>query len=82
MGKRIATLKRMLNIRRGITSDDDHLPALLLKPFKEGGTEGNVPDMDALLKGAYLEYGWDPSTGQPTRDTITELGLDSADKSP
>jgi aldehyde:ferredoxin oxidoreductase len=81
MGKRIVTLKRMLNIRRGITSADDHLPALLLKPFKEGGTEGNVPDMDALLKGAYFEYGWDPSTGKPTPETITKLGLDSAGKS-
>jgi aldehyde:ferredoxin oxidoreductase len=81
MGKRIVTLKRMINIRRGITSADDHLPAPLLKPFKEGGTEGNVPDMDALLKGAYFEYGWDPSTGKPTRETITKLGLDSAGKS-
>jgi aldehyde:ferredoxin oxidoreductase len=81
MGKRIVTLKRMLNIRRGITSADDALPAILLKPFKEGGTEGNVPDMDALLKGAYFEYGWDPGTGQPTRETITKLGLDSAAKS-
>jgi aldehyde:ferredoxin oxidoreductase len=47
----------MLNIRRGITSADDTLPAILLKPFKEGGTEGNVPDMDTLLEGAYSEYG-------------------------
>jgi aldehyde:ferredoxin oxidoreductase len=81
MGKRIATLKRMLNIRRGITSADDNLPAILLKPFKEGGTEGNVPDMDKLLKGAYSEYGWDPSTGKPTRETIAKLGLDHAGKS-
>jgi aldehyde:ferredoxin oxidoreductase len=35
-----------------------------------------------LLKGAYTELGWDPSTGRPTRETITELGLDSAAKSP
>jgi aldehyde:ferredoxin oxidoreductase len=80
-GKRIVTLKRMLNMRRGITIANDTLPALLLKPFKEGGTEGNVPDMDALLMGAYFEYGWDPSTGKPTRETITNLGLDSAGKS-
>jgi aldehyde:ferredoxin oxidoreductase len=82
MGKRIVTLKRLLNIRRGITSADDHLPSVLLKPFKEGGTEGNVPDMDKLLKGAYSEYGWDPSTGKPTRETILKLGLDSVDNSP
>jgi len=81
LGKRIVTLKRMLNIRRGITSADDTLPAVLLKPFKEGGTEGNVPNMNLLLKGAYSEYGWDPSTGKPTRETIAKLGLDSVSKS-
>jgi aldehyde:ferredoxin oxidoreductase len=81
MGKRMVTLKRMLNMRRGITSADDTLPPLLLKPFKEGGTEGNIPDMDALLKGAYSEYGWDPGTGKPTQETITKLGLDFISKS-
>jgi aldehyde:ferredoxin oxidoreductase len=81
LGKRIVTLKRMLNIRRGITSADDALPSLLLKPFKEGGTEGNVPNMDVLIKGAYAEYGWDLTTGKPTRETITKLGLDFAGKS-
>jgi aldehyde:ferredoxin oxidoreductase len=82
MGKRMVTLKRMLNIRRGITSADDQLPALLLKSFKEGGTEGNVPDMDKLLKGAYSEFGWDPSTGKPSKETIAKLGLDLVGKSP
>ena len=77
MGKRIVTLKRMLNIRRGITSADDTLPALLLKPFEEGGTEGNVPKMDVLLKGAYAEFGWDANTGRPARETLEQLGLAS-----
>jgi len=75
MGKRIVTLKRMLNIRRGITVADDTLPALLLKPLKEGGTEGNVPAMKVLLKGAYAELGWDTSTGRPMRETLEQLGL-------
>jgi aldehyde:ferredoxin oxidoreductase len=81
MGKRMVTLKRMLNMRRGITSADDTLPPLLLKPFKEGGTEGNIPDMDALLNGAYSEYGWNPDTGKPTQETVTKLGLDFISKS-
>jgi aldehyde:ferredoxin oxidoreductase len=81
LGKRIVTLKRMLNIHRGVTRADDILPPLLLKPFKEGGTEGNVPNVDALLKGAYSEYGWDPGTGKPTPETITRLGLDFISKS-
>lgn len=77
MAKRIVTLKRLLNMRRGVTRADDMLPALLLRPLKEGGTEGNVPDMDVLLKGAYAELGWDPATGSPTQETISQLGLGS-----
>jgi aldehyde:ferredoxin oxidoreductase len=80
MGKRILTMKRMLNIRRGVTRADDTLPSLLLQPLKEGGTEGNVPDMEVLLKGAYAELGWDSGTGLPTRETIARLGLDSVAK--
>ena len=81
MGKRILTLKRLLNMRRGVTKADDTLPSLLLKPLKEGGTEGNVPNMEVLLKGAYAELGWDPGTGRPTSETIAKLGLDSVAKS-
>jgi len=80
LGKRILTLKRMLNMRRGVTRADDTLPSLLLKALKEGGTEGNVPDMEVLLKGAYAELGWDPGTGGPTAETIAKLGLDSVAK--
>jgi len=74
MGKRIVTLKRALNMRRGLTRANDRLPDLLLKPL-EGGTEGNVPDLGTLLAGAYAEYGWDPETGRPTRQTLDELDL-------
>jgi len=75
LGKRIVTLKRMLNMRRGLTSANDCLPALLLKPLADGDTEGTVPDMEALLSGAYAEYGWDPETGKPTPQTLEELNL-------
>jgi aldehyde:ferredoxin oxidoreductase len=75
LGKRIVTLKRLLNLRRGLTRADDRLPGLLLKPLNGGGTEGTVPDVDVLLAGAYAEYGWDPETGRPTRETLERLGL-------
>jgi len=74
LGKRIVTLKRLLNLRRGLTRADDRLPDLLMQPL-EGGTEGTVPDVDVLLAGAYAEYGWDPETGMPTRETLEGLGL-------
>jgi aldehyde:ferredoxin oxidoreductase len=75
LGKRIVTLKRMLNLRRGVTRVGDGLPKLLLRPLEDGGTEGTVPDLAVLLSGAYAEYGWEPETGIPTQETLEELGL-------
>ncbi|MCP4539068.1 MAG: aldehyde ferredoxin oxidoreductase family protein [Chloroflexi bacterium] len=75
LGKRIVTLKRLLNLRRGVTRADDRLPDLLMHPLEDGGTEGMVPDLDTLLSGAYAEYGWDVETGQPTQETLEELRL-------
>ncbi len=74
-GKRIVTLKRMLNSQLGLTRANDRLPELLMRPLKDGGTEGAVPDLDQLLAGAYAEFGWDPKTGMPTEETLDALGL-------
>jgi len=68
LGKRIVNIKRLLNFKLGLTRADDRLPDLLLKPLKEGGTAGYVPDMPALLAGAYAEFGWDPESGRPLGD--------------
>jgi aldehyde:ferredoxin oxidoreductase len=68
IGKRIINLKRLLNMRLGMTRADDRLPDLLLKPLAEGGAAGHVPEMPTLLAGAYAEFGWDPQTGRPIKD--------------
>ena len=70
MGKRIVNIKRLLNFKLGLTPADDRLPELLLKPLKEGGAAGFVPDMPALLAGAYAEFGWDSETGRPPLDVL------------
>jgi aldehyde:ferredoxin oxidoreductase len=69
-GKRIVNIKRLLNIKLGLTRADDRLPELLLKPLEKGGAAGFVPDMSILLSGAYAEFGWDPETGRPLEDTL------------
>ena len=74
-GKRIVTIKRLFNLRRGLSREDDCLPELLLRPLGDGGTEGRVPDVEALLSGAYQEYGWDVKTGKPLPETLDGLGL-------
>ncbi len=68
IGKRIVNLKRRLNFKLGMTRADDRLPDLLLKPLQKGGAGNIVPDMSALLGGAYVEFGWDPDTGQPREE--------------
>jgi aldehyde:ferredoxin oxidoreductase len=78
LGKRIVTLQRLLNLRRGLTRADDRLPSQLLRPLVDGGTEGTTPDLDVLLAGAYTEYGWNPETGYPAPETLGELGLEFA----
>jgi aldehyde:ferredoxin oxidoreductase len=75
-GKRIFTIKRMLNIRLGSSAEDDRLPEFMLKSFPAGGTTGFVPDLKILLKGAYSEHGWDPINGLPTTDTLKAYGLE------
>jgi aldehyde:ferredoxin oxidoreductase len=67
-GKRIVNLKRLLNMKLGLTRANDRLPELLLKPLAEGGAAGFVPDVPTLLAGAYAEFGWDPESGRPPED--------------
>jgi aldehyde:ferredoxin oxidoreductase len=77
IGKRIVSIKRMLNFKLGLTRANDRLPEILLKPLKDGGTAGNVPDMDLLLAGAYAEFDWDPLTGCPSEAVLRDLGIKS-----
>jgi aldehyde:ferredoxin oxidoreductase len=75
-GKRILTLKRLFNLRRGLSGADDCLPRLLRAPLAEGGTEGHVPDVSVLLAGAYDELDWNPASGVPGADLLRQLRID------
>lgn len=75
IGERIFNLKRAISNRLGARREDDRLPAPLLKPLPEGGTEGNVPDMETLLPEFYRQRGWDWATGRPLFDKLVNLGL-------
>ncbi|MBN1583553.1 MAG: hypothetical protein JXA89_22785, partial [Anaerolineae bacterium] len=74
LGMRIITLKRLLNLRRGLDRVDECLPKLLTRPL-QNGTEQNVPNLDEMLTGAYAEYGWDLKSGHPLPETLIRLGL-------
>jgi aldehyde:ferredoxin oxidoreductase len=77
-GERGWNLKRAINIRMGLTGENDTLPKALLQPFPDGGSAGYVPDLQGMLAAYYQARGWDAKTGKPTRKKLLELGLDDA----
>ena len=75
MGERSFNLKRLINVRCGITGKDDRLPdRILTQPLSEGGTKGSLPDQEKMLKEYYQERGWDEN-GIPTPQKREELSL-------
>ncbi|MCJ7683024.1 MAG: aldehyde ferredoxin oxidoreductase family protein [Desulfobacteraceae bacterium] len=74
-GERIFQLQRALSCKLGITSKDDVLPELVMRPIQEGGQEGHVPDMKKMLPEYYALRGWDAATGKPSRERLESLGM-------
>ena len=75
-GERAWNLKRAINIRMGLSGENDKLPKALLEPFPDGGSAGFVPDLKGMLTAYYQHRGWDAETGMPSREKLIELGLE------
>lgn len=74
-GERLFNLKRLINLRLGITRADDTLPRrLLTEPRPTGGAAGVLPDLDLLLEEYYRVRGWTPD-GIPTEERLIALDL-------
>jgi aldehyde:ferredoxin oxidoreductase len=74
-GKRIFQLKRLINLRWGITAADDRLPRrFVAEPRPTGSAAGNLPDMESLMPLYYELRAWDEK-GIPTRERLEALGL-------
>ena len=69
-------MKRMFNIKMGITGTDDRLPQILIRPFNDGGSAGKSPNFENLKSYFYKFRNWDPITGAPSPKKLKELGLD------
>ena len=74
-GERILSLKRLFNLKMGHTPKDEYVPKILRTSLPEGGTEGNVPDTDALFSEFYKYEDWDPESGMPSKAKLEKLGL-------
>jgi aldehyde:ferredoxin oxidoreductase len=75
IGDRINTLYRAYNYRCGIRRSDDTLPARVLEPLADGGTGGQVPDLEAQLAEFYAFRQWE-ADGKPAYQLLMDLGLD------
>lgn len=77
-GERGWNLKRAINIRLGLTQQNDRLPKPLLQPYSDQ-PEGAVrysPDFEPMLEAYYAARGWDLDTGVPTKEKLVSLGMD------
>ncbi|MHA2125033.1 MAG: aldehyde ferredoxin oxidoreductase family protein [Promethearchaeota archaeon] len=75
LGERIYMIKRMFNLKMGITPDDDRLPQILLNPVNEGATAGKSPNFQRLKKAYYNYRTYDIITGYPNQEKLKILGL-------
>lgn len=76
MGERLINLKRLINMRLGVTGADDTLPRrLLAEPRPTGGAAGVLPDQSLLLEDYYRARGW-TWDGVPTQERLAALELE------
>jgi aldehyde:ferredoxin oxidoreductase len=75
-GERISNLKRLYNIRLGLSRKDDLLhPRLLTHRRGTGGSAENLPHLGKMLSEYYAFRGWDEE-GIPRIEKLRELGLE------
>jgi aldehyde:ferredoxin oxidoreductase len=72
-GERIFNLKRLYNVRLGITRKDDTLP-LRMMHHRRGGGSNELPPLNIMLSEYYEHRGWD-EFGVPTAERLEKLGL-------
>jgi aldehyde:ferredoxin oxidoreductase len=74
-GERLYNLKRMYNVRCGISRKDDVLPMrILAQPRRDGGAGQNLPPLGPMLDEYYRTRGWSDE-GIPTPEKLMELGI-------
>jgi aldehyde:ferredoxin oxidoreductase len=75
-GERSWNLKRLINLRLGLTRSNDVLPPPLLRTYTDGGSAGYMIPFEQMMSAYYAARGWDAETGAPNINKLLELGLD------
>ncbi|MCF8044458.1 MAG: aldehyde ferredoxin oxidoreductase family protein [Desulfarculaceae bacterium] len=75
-GERIFNIKRLFNLKCGMSGEQDTLPGRILsEPRPEGSAAGKLPDLSRMLKDYYEAREWDEN-GIPLESTVERLELD------
>jgi aldehyde:ferredoxin oxidoreductase len=74
-GERAWNLKRLINLKLGLTRANDKLPKPLLRAYEDGGAAGYVIPFDEMMSAYYAARGWDAETGVPLPKKLLELDL-------
>lgn len=74
IGERGYNIERLYNLREGLTSADDSLPARLTDDPQQAGRVDTVVNLKTMLPIYYKVRGWD-AKGVPTKKRLEKLGL-------
>jgi len=75
VAERILTMFRLINIREGLTAEDDRLPERFFQP-KSGALADKPCDHEKMEEAKSYYYtlmGWDSKTGVPLKEKVEEL---------
>ncbi|MHA1269273.1 MAG: aldehyde ferredoxin oxidoreductase family protein [Candidatus Helarchaeota archaeon] len=75
IGERIFNLKRIFNVRCGISTKDDKIPPKLKTVLNKGPAKNHELVIDSMLKAYYRYRGWDEN-GIPTKEKLIDLNID------
>ena len=76
IGERITNIKKLFNLKMGLSRKDDNLPSRIkFMKLDSGGAKNYVPDLSLMLMEYYAYRGWDDN-GIPKDQTLERLNLD------
>jgi aldehyde:ferredoxin oxidoreductase len=81
VGERKINMMRLFNARDGYDKSKDQLPERMFEPMKGGVSDGlklDKSEWEAAKVELYRQREWDISTGNPTKEKVSQLGLDWA----
>ncbi|MCS7247165.1 MAG: aldehyde ferredoxin oxidoreductase family protein [Anaerolineales bacterium] len=76
-GERGWNLKRAINVRLGLSPENERMPKAFRQPYEDGQgeLESYVVPFEEMRQAYYCVRGWDLTSGKPSREKLRELNL-------